>query len=290
MVAVNTQSQSAPISNYEFVRRLVDTLVANRQVEIPVLPEVAARVVALSSGSDTNAQRLSRLITADPALASHVMRVAASAAYLPSSPLVSLQQAITWLGLAEVANIAFTVAVQSKLIHVPGQKGAALEFWRQSVATGVWAREIAGLAKLDPGAAYLCGLLHEIGKPVVLFAASDISGKTRTPLTPGDMIRIVNEFHVAVGEQIVFDWKLPEAVAVSLRYWSEPAKAPHYRRESAMVGLARHLADFSLNDDSDLARDAVLKDERVAELGLTAEQMTSLLNRTERVLTQVRTY
>src|SRR5690349_18623927 len=116
-----TSTERNAAGNYDFIRGLVDTLVANGQVDVPVLPEVAARVMALTTSVDANAQRLSKLITADPALASHLMRVAASAAYMPNTPLNSLQQAITWLGLGEVANIAFTVAVQGKMLNVPGQ-------------------------------------------------------------------------------------------------------------------------------------------------------------------------
>lgn len=287
-----TQQKPAPAasSNYEFVRDLLQTLVTNGQMDVPVLPEVAARVVALSASPDANTERLSRLIMADPALASHVMRVAASAAYMPNSPLVSLQQAVTWLGLAEVANIAFTVAVQGKMLNVPGQKSMVLAMWHESVAAGVWSREVASTVGCDPGGTYLCGLLHEIGKPVALQALVDLSQRTRTTLSADERTRALVEFQVPVGEQVVRDWKLPEAVAVAVRHWQEPAKAPKHRREVTIVGLAHRLADYALNDDSDLARSALLSDGRAVELGLTPEKITSLLNRTERVLTQVRTY
>jgi HD-like signal output (HDOD) protein len=290
MSALTPQAAAPAASNYEFVRGLVNTLVANGQVDIPVLPEVAARVVALATSHDSNAQRLSRLITADPALASHVMRVAASAVYMPNSPLASLQQAITWLGMAEVANIAFTVAVQGKLLNVPGQKSTVLAMWREAVVTGSWARELAGVARCDAGSAYLCGLLHQIGKPVVLQIVADVAERTRTPLTMEELMRMVGAFQIAVGEQVVREWKLPEAVAVTVRYWQEPRQAPSHQREAAVVGLAKRLADYALNDDSDLARNALMSDERAVELELSPENITNLLNRTERVLAQVRMY
>ncbi len=276
--------------NYEFIHELVTTLVESGQVDVPVLPEVAARVVALANSHEADTQRLGKLITADPALASHVMRVAASAAYMPNSPLSSLQQAITWLGLAEVANIAFTVAVQGKVLNVPDQRSEVLAMWREAVCAGVWARELAGLLHSDPGGLYLCGLLHEIGKPIVLQAAMDASRRTRTPLTLKERARLMNEFKVAVGAQVVRDWNLPEAVAIVVRHWQQPASAPARQRETAMIALAHRLSEYALNDDSDLARSALLADENAAGLGIDEAGMKGLLNRTERVLAQVRTY
>ncbi len=284
------QQPIADSGNYGFIHELVTTLIGSGQIDVPVMPEVAARVLALASSSDANAQKLSKLITSDPALASHVMRVAASAAYMPNSPLTSLQQAITWLGLGEVANIAFTVAVQARLLNVPGQRSEILAMWREAVCAGVWAREVAGAANLDQGTLYLCGLLHEIGKPVVLQAIADVSQRTRTPLTAKERLRLINEFKGPVGIQVVRDWKLPEPVAVAVGYWSAHAQAPKFAREAMLVGLAHRLADYALNDDSDLARSALAADERGRELGMTPQRMAQLLNRTDRVLAQVRTY
>jgi HD-like signal output (HDOD) protein len=295
MHAAETQPRTATHTaqdsgNYGFIHELVTTLVDSGQVDVPVLPEVAARVVALATSHEADAVRLAKLITSDPALASHVMRVAASAAYMPNSPLSSLNQAITWLGLAEVANIAFTVAVQGKLLNVPDQRSEVLAMWREAVCTGVWAREMAPQIHSDPGALYLCGLLHEIGKPVVLQSVIDVSRRTRTPLTARERVRLMNDFKVRVGARVVQDWKLPELVASTVRHWHNPVDAAANRREVATIALAHRLSEFALNDDSDLARSSLLGDPNAACLGLGTAGMEGLLNRTERVLAQVRTY
>jgi hypothetical protein len=62
------------------------------------------------------------IINADPALTMYVLRVAASAAKRPATPIVSLQHAVAWLGFDEVANIAFTLALQGKMLDVKGQQ------------------------------------------------------------------------------------------------------------------------------------------------------------------------
>src|SRR5262249_28494573 len=143
---------------------------------------------------------------------------------------------------------------------------------------------------MDQGTLYLCGLLHEIGKPVVLQAIADVVQKTRTPLETKERTRLMNEYQGPVGRQVVEEWKLPDPVVATVGYWDRPAVALTYAREATVIGLAHRLAAFALNDKSESARTALLADERAAALGLKAEDMEDLLSRTERVVSQTRSF
>src|SRR5262245_292287 len=72
----------------------------DEDIELPVLPDATARVVALCADEKTNARAIENALTRDPALTAHVLRIANSAAYAPREPIVTLQQAVTRLGLA----------------------------------------------------------------------------------------------------------------------------------------------------------------------------------------------
>ena len=56
------------------------------------------------------------------------------------------------------------------------------------------------------------------------------------------------------------------------------------------MSAPRRLAAFALHDQSESAREALLSDPRAKDLGLSPEKMEGLLERTERVLAQVRTF
>lgn len=283
-------SEGSGAGNGEFIGQLLRDLIEREQIDVPVLPEIAARVVTLAASDEADTRRLTRLIVADQALASNVMRVATTAAYQPTQPLNSLSQAITWLGMNAVADIAFTVAVQGRILSGPRHKAQLLAMWREAVAAGVWAREIAGMAGRQTDAAYLQGLLHQIGKPVVMQAIVDLSERAAVCLDNETFASLVTQFQAEVGERVVSAWQLPPAIAAVIRCWRSHDQAGEYVLEAAVVGLAHRFADFALSDDSDAARESMCQDERVALIGLDAADLVNLFNRTERVLAQVRTY
>jgi HD-like signal output (HDOD) protein len=277
-------------SNRELIAGLVRPLVASQDIDVPVLPEIAARVVALASSEKADTTRLTRLIIADQSLATHVMRVSTMAVHQPATPISSLPQAITWLGLSAVADIAFTVAMQGKILNVPGHKALLLAMWREAVASGLWAREIAGVCHHPADSAYLQGLLHRIGRPIVVNTVADVARRARVALMDEDLLAIVAEFEREVGELVVQCWRLPPSIAAVVRHWQDLSSATEFRIDAAITGLAHRLAHYALDDDSDAAREAICADERLAELNLTDSDLDILFNRTERVLAQVRTY
>jgi len=108
------------------VRKELERLLDYGNIDLPMLPEHAARLVSMANRPESDAQMLASTIESDPSLAARVLRVARSAAYQSSSPVNSLEHAIAWLGLGEVADIAFTAVVQGRLLNVPVQQPRAV--------------------------------------------------------------------------------------------------------------------------------------------------------------------
>ena len=70
----------------KFEQALVERIDKGR-IDLPVLPQVAGRVMALAGDPSADAARLSALIHQDQALAAHVLRIANSPAYMPRTPI-----------------------------------------------------------------------------------------------------------------------------------------------------------------------------------------------------------
>ena len=86
---------SAPPSRETEIRARLVQRIAERRLELPLLPQTAADVMTLCNDTSCDAVVLSALIQRDQALAAHTLHVSNSAAYAPREPIVSLQQAVS---------------------------------------------------------------------------------------------------------------------------------------------------------------------------------------------------
>jgi HD-like signal output (HDOD) protein len=252
-----------------------DTLVANLlrqclardEFAVPSLPDVAVQVVRIGTKDTSNAEQLSDIIERDRSLSRVLFRIAASAANRPVVPIGSLRHAIAWLGLNEVTNIAFTLALQGRLLHVPGQQSKARKLWRHALASALWSRQLAQVARIETGPSYLCGLLHGIGKIVTLGTAYQLARSCQTPLSSDDYERLIEVFHRDVGLRVIAAWQLPgPALAVATR-WQDYATAGAERFIGNIVNVAHQLADYTVLDRSGQARDILLSDAAYRDLG-----------------------
>jgi HD-like signal output (HDOD) protein len=282
-LSIERVRQLVAADNYEFIRGLFVGQMSRGELDLPVLPEVAARVVSVAGSPDTEASGLARMIVGDQALAAHVMRVATCAVCQPRQPIESLQHAISWLGMAEVSDIAFTVAVQGKLLNVPGQKARAQKMWKQAVGTAQWSRRVADAAGCRGEPSYLAGLLHEIGKPASLQAIAELSRRAAAPLSEDEIGALIAEFHTAVGSQLATAWKLPDAVVSVVAGWRNWADSAERKDACAIVYLAHHLAEHMLANSGPLAADALTADPVAAHFGWGQAEILGLCGHTEHI-------
>ena len=251
------------------IHGLLEGHLANHELAVPLLPEVAIRVVRAGSQGSTNAQQLAAIINADPALTMYVLRIAASAAQRPSSPIASLQHAVAWLGFDEVANIAFTLALQGKMLDVKGQQHKARRLWRHSLASALWSRQLAHMLAEEAGVCYLCGLLHNIGKVVALGAVHELAQRAGKKLTGRDYDQLIETFHRDIGVRVVTAWNLPPPVLTVISRWEAYAAAGPAPFERNVVNVAHALADYTLFEPTQPARDLLVSDAAYRNLGLS---------------------
>jgi HD-like signal output (HDOD) protein len=266
------------LDNCEFVHGLLEQCLANDELTVPVLPEIAVRVARLGPQSSINARELADIINADPALTMYVLRIAGSAAKRPATPIVSLQHAVAWLGFGEVANIAFTAALQGKMLDVKGQQHRARRLWRHSLASALWSRQLAHMVAREPATCYLCGLLHNIGKVVTLSAVHDLAQRSGKKLAGAEYDRLIETFHRHIGARVVTAWALPAPVLTVTSQWEAYASAGTARFESNVVNVAHSLADFTLRESTQLARDLLVSTAAYQDLGLTAADSEPLFD------------
>jgi HD-like signal output (HDOD) protein len=268
-------------------RALVERIDKDR-IDLPVLPQVAGKVMALTNDPAADAARLSALIHQDQALAAHVLRIANSPAYMPRTPIASLQHAVAMLGVNQLSEIAVAISLKSGTVKIPGHEADVRQLWRHALASGAYAKEIARMRRYNVESAYLCGLLHAVGKPVVLKTVTSIAGEMHIPLDSSAIIAFLDGYHSRVGSLIATEWALPPQVADAITYYGLYEQAPSHRQEAMMTCLADRLATYILVPDS--FDDTTLREHGVfADLNLYPNDIDALLSLKEKVVNLVDT-
>ncbi len=286
------QTAGSPLEQLE--QALIRTIEAG-DIQLPLLPQAASKVMALASDPNADAAKLSALIHQDQALATHVLKIANSPAYMPRSPVVSLQHAVAMLGITLLSEIAFTASLKVGAFQVPGYEDEVKQLWRHSLASGAFAKEVARAKRMNVESAYLCGLLHEIGKPVVLQTTTTIARDRRNEwvkaLTPlldnkAHVKTLIEGYHTRVGILIADKWSLPKQVAEAIQYYGSYEHATAFRQECMLTFVADRLASHLLTPE-EIPEDSLRDHPVFAELNLYPQDIDTLLTTKEQVLTIV---
>lgn len=255
----------------------LDTLIAARiaagQLTVPVLPTVASEVLALVADPLAGLDTLVRSIHADPALAGHVIKYANSPLVRSGAGIVSLDQAIMRLGMRAVGNVAMAACMGPRLFRASLYASLIDEAWEESRATAIWAREIARERQTDPDSAFLRGLLHQVGRPVVLQMVQEALGASPQSAPSVDAVRALLDRHgAAAGLEVAQRWNLPEPITETICGIDlQPVPLT-----VAPVAAARVLARAMLRSkDTDAAEIALA--EPLVVLGLGAAAVQQLL-------------
>ncbi len=246
-------------------------------VDLPLLPVVATQVLQLSGDPDADPSKLSALIQQDQALAGQILRIANSAAYAPRSPIVSLQQAIAWLGMNMLASLAFSVSVQSGVFKVKGYEQEVRALWHQALASGLYGKEIARRNRHNVENAFLCGILHTIGKPLIIHLINQAQCDSSTQLSWDVIDNLIQEFHIEAGTKLAEAWQLPQPVQEAIRFYPDEAyhQAISPTKGAMITCLADHLAT-SLVDSASLDEEALRALPVVQDLNFYPDDMDAM--------------
>ncbi len=262
----------------EVLRARITTQLNENSLDLPLLPIVANQVLQLSGDPNADINKLAALIQQDQALAGQILRIANSPAYLPRSPIVSLQQAVAWLGMNMLAGLAFSVSVQSGVFSIKGYDKEIRTLWGHALATGLYGKEIARRIRHNVENAFLCGLLHTIGKPVLLHLLLSSPPILEHPPAWPILEPLIQEYHIRAGMKLAEAWKLPDPVQEAIRLYPDDSylQATSPTKGAIITCLADHLASFGLRG-SPVEEEALRALPVVQDLNFYPDDMDALI-------------
>lgn len=145
----------------------VNTELLPKSIELPALPHAVTEFAQKSATSNFDVSELAAIVEKDASLTVELLKHVNSAIYEIRNPIRCVRDAIVHIGintarlhLLAVGMKAATRALKTKLIN-------QRNFWNESLQRALFAREIARQMKLDPGLAFLGGLLQDYLLPVL---------------------------------------------------------------------------------------------------------------------------
>lgn len=184
------------------------------RISLPVYPAVARRVRAEAQKA-ASFEELKALFEPDPALVCSLFQAANSSFFKGLKQTVTLEEAMNRLGQEKTLQVLAEAcrkpakSLPDKLLprYLPG-------LWRHSLGCALgcwWLANRCGYQGLATQA-YLAGLLHDIGKLLLIAGLEQIAADANEEVPLSDRIihEILDSMHPEQGRRLAENWNLPD--------------------------------------------------------------------------------
>lgn len=242
--------QSGQERHIERILRQIDSL--------PTLPSVATRLLSLTADDESHLNEVVELVSSDPALTGKVLALCRRADMAVREEVLEIDRAIVLLGFNTIRNAVLSVKVLEVFKNHEVEWQSQLEtsfnhtnFWRHCLATATAAELIARAhpdkTDIPASEAFVCGLLHDIGKLALYMVLPKSYDRVieLADLNQGDIAeferRVLGVDHHTAGKRLAEQWQLPRQIIDCL--WLHGTHYEHlpklgHRRMVGLVGLA----------------------------------------------------
>lgn len=181
---------------------------------LPQLPQVMLKLVKACGNDTSSSDELAHIISADPSLTSKLLQIIGSSYVNLPKEVSNIKTAVVYLGLETIRNIAISSAAMhffSLSKKLPEFDMA--QFWYHSYKCGVIARKIAQENNFsDPDDFFLAGLLHDIGRLVLMQAfPKEYQALLQTDFSETELLN---------GEMNLFGADAPQISSLLFSHWN----------------------------------------------------------------------
>ncbi len=199
------------------------------------IPQVALKIIKmLGFDQHVSFAELAEEIKKDQVIAAKVLRFSNSVLFGASREIASIEKALVMLGERNLLQVVASAAID--FVFSGQEKGYALMrggLYKHALGVAYAAREIAQFTGwVDPGTAYTCGLVHDIGKVVLdrFVAESRPFFYREAAAGTSDFIAVERQFfgidHAEAGKRLAQQWNLPEPLAAGIAFHHTPEQTP----------------------------------------------------------------
>jgi putative nucleotidyltransferase with HDIG domain len=259
-------------ADYFSIQNLIKT-------ELPPLPASVMRVSTLLDDFNVSHRAIADAISLDPILSSRILRLANSPVYALHGTVTNLASAVATVGNNSISEMLMISGVSDSFGRKVLCSKAGKEIWYHSLATAMTASEICYAAKMrGADEAFSCGLLHDIGKLILLRADAPLYLSLLERASDEETITMIEREvlgfdHAELGADAAVSWGLPGTLSHMIRC--------HHNPSDAKAGLAMahiiNIADKFVTLKTDkMEIDELVSSEPVKALGLDVSQFDAI--------------
>jgi putative nucleotidyltransferase with HDIG domain len=204
-----------------------DDIVQNLD-ELPSLPAVVMELLSCIDAEEVDIAVLASKVAQDQALTAKTLRLANSAIYGLQVRVTTIQQAITYLGFQAARNLITAAALTGCFASNRCAGFSHPAFWRHSIATAICAKELARHVRFNQDYAFTAGLLHDVGRLVLVSCFPDDyagaiawRGTHDTPWIDAERA-VLGIDHVAAGVALAEHWNFSATMRGAIEHHHAP--------------------------------------------------------------------
>ena len=216
--------------------------------QLPAMPAFAAKAFEAASDPGSQASDFVKIISSDEAISSRIIRIANSVYFYRGTPADDIEKAVANIGLDELRAL-LAASMLKNLLRV--KTNARKQVWANAISTAMLARKLTRMVpNVSAGEAFLGGLVHDVGKLVMLErngplydkVIMEVSGGEKTFCEAEDETFEVD--HVEVGQWVAESWCFPASTIEAIAYHHKPwPKQIGSMKASKNLGLLIKVAD-----------------------------------------------
>jgi HD-like signal output (HDOD) protein len=194
---------------------IVDAHLSSDKSQLPVFNTTALRVQNEIAKEDPNVGLVEKLIVSDQALTSEVLKVSNSPFYKGLQQITTIKNAIVRLGINEVSNIVTLITHKNHFrSKYPLLNDIMRNLWRHSVGCAMgshWLASHCGLKGIKHES-FFAGLLHDVGKLLILKVADDLKKKNGAGIQISNAVltEAMDSLHTEYGYNLMHHWNFPK--------------------------------------------------------------------------------
>jgi putative nucleotidyltransferase with HDIG domain len=217
---------------------------------LPVFPQAAFHILQFLDQPESTAVQIERIAATDPVIAGNLLRVANSPLFLGYQEVATIRSAVIRLGYLTTRKI-----ILATLFRPFFMRPSMRSLLQHALEAGELAHHLAARTPaVDQEEAFLCGLLHDVGKLLIdqlnLFDSARVRGLLDHGCPPVYAENLLMGCdHGKAGADIAAHWRLPARHVEAIRWHHQP------ERISSPLAHLLYLVEWRLDHLEDIPSD-----------------------------------